>query len=63
MILENEGEQVLQTPTLTTRFTETYGVKHPIAAAGMAFVTLSPRLTVAVSDAGALGPLLPDYCR
>ena len=44
-----------QTPKLTTRFTQTYDVKHPIVAAGMAFVTLSPRLPVAVSNAGALG--------
>lgn len=47
------GESRLR--TLSTRFTAAYGITHPIAAAGMAFVTLTPTLPVAVSRAGALG--------
>ncbi len=41
--------------TIKTRFSEVYGISHPVAAAGMAFVTLSPALPVAVCEAGALG--------
>jgi NAD(P)H-dependent flavin oxidoreductase YrpB (nitropropane dioxygenase family) len=43
--------------TLTTRFTEAYGLTTPIAQAGMAFVGMTPDLAIAVSDAGALGSL------
>jgi NAD(P)H-dependent flavin oxidoreductase YrpB (nitropropane dioxygenase family) len=43
--------------TLTTRFTEAYGLSTPIAQAGMAFVGMTPDLAVAVSNAGALGSL------
>jgi enoyl-[acyl-carrier protein] reductase II len=42
--------------TLTTRFTEAYGLTTPIAEAGMAFVGMTD-LAVAVSNAGALGSL------
>jgi NAD(P)H-dependent flavin oxidoreductase YrpB (nitropropane dioxygenase family) len=43
--------------TLTTRFTEAFGLSTPIAQAGMAFVGMTPDLAVAVSNAGALGSL------
>jgi len=43
--------------TLTTRFTEAFGLTTPIAQAGMAFVGMTPDLAVAVSNAGALGSL------
>jgi NAD(P)H-dependent flavin oxidoreductase YrpB (nitropropane dioxygenase family) len=43
--------------TLSTRFTDAYGVRHPIAQAGMAFVGMTPDLAVAVSQAGGLGSL------
>ena len=41
---------------IRTRLTETYGIRHPIASAGMAFVATVP-LTRAVSAAGGLGVL------
>lgn len=53
--LSDERAKLTKSATLPTRFTERYGVKYPIAAAGMAFVTLTPRLPVAVAEAGALG--------
>jgi len=42
---------------ITTRFTEAFGLRTPIAQAGMAFVGMTPDLAVAVSNAGALGAL------
>jgi NAD(P)H-dependent flavin oxidoreductase YrpB (nitropropane dioxygenase family) len=42
---------------ISTRFTEAYGVAHPIAQAGMAFVGMTPDLAVAVCEAGGLGSL------
>jgi len=42
---------------ISTRFTDTYGVTHPIAQAGMAFVGMTPDLAVAVCEAGGLGSL------
>jgi NAD(P)H-dependent flavin oxidoreductase YrpB (nitropropane dioxygenase family) len=42
---------------LTTRFTEAFGLRTPIAQAGMAFVGMTPDLAIAVSNAGALGAL------
>jgi enoyl-[acyl-carrier protein] reductase II len=42
---------------LSTRFTDTYGVRHPIAQAGMAFVGMTPDLAVAVCRAGGLGSI------
>lgn len=52
--------------SIATRLTDSYELTHPIAAAGMAFATLSPRLPVAVCEAGALGafaagPLPPPF--
>jgi NAD(P)H-dependent flavin oxidoreductase YrpB (nitropropane dioxygenase family) len=43
--------------TLQTRFTQAYGLRTPIAQAGMAFVGMAPDLAVAVSNAGALGSI------
>jgi len=43
--------------TLTTRFTEAFGLTTPIAQAGMAFVGMTPDLAIAVGNAGALGSL------
>jgi len=45
----------LSTATLSTRFTRAYGVTHPIAQAGMAFVGMTPDLALAVCAAGGLG--------
>jgi NAD(P)H-dependent flavin oxidoreductase YrpB (nitropropane dioxygenase family) len=42
---------------LSTRFTDAYGIRHPIAGAGMAFAGMTPGLAVAVSEAGGLGAL------
>jgi NAD(P)H-dependent flavin oxidoreductase YrpB (nitropropane dioxygenase family) len=41
--------------TLSTRFTEKYGVRYPFASAGMAFVGETPDLAVAVTNAGGVG--------
>jgi NAD(P)H-dependent flavin oxidoreductase YrpB (nitropropane dioxygenase family) len=41
---------------LRTRFTESFGVRHPIAHAGMAFIATTP-LTKAVCAAGGFGVL------
>lgn len=54
--------------SIRTRLTDRYALAHPIACAGMAFVTLSPRLPVAVCEAGALGafaagPFPPEFIR
>ncbi len=43
---------------LTTRLTETYGIKYPIVQAGMAFYA-TPELAAAVTNAGGLGCLGP----
>jgi NAD(P)H-dependent flavin oxidoreductase YrpB (nitropropane dioxygenase family) len=43
--------------SLTTRFTQEYGLRAPIAQAGMAFVGSTPELAVAVCRAGGLGSL------
>lgn len=40
-----------------TRFTHAYGVRHPVAQAGMAFVGSTPDLAVAVCEAGGMGSL------
>src|SRR5215470_932872 len=42
---------------ISTRFTEIYGVPHPIAQAGMAFVGMTPDLALAVCAAGGLGSI------
>lgn len=41
---------------LQTRFTESFGIRHPIASAGMAFIATAP-LVKAVCTAGGLGVL------
>ncbi len=58
----------LNMTSIRTRLTDRYALAHPIACAGMAFVTLSPRLPVAVCEAGALGafaagPFPPKFIR
>jgi NAD(P)H-dependent flavin oxidoreductase YrpB (nitropropane dioxygenase family) len=37
-----------------TRFCEAYGIRYPIASAGMAFVASTPELAIAVSRAGGM---------
>lgn len=49
--------ETISSTSLRTRFTDAYGLTTPIAAAGMAFVGMTPDLAVAVSNAGALGSL------
>ena len=41
-------------PPMRTRFCDAYGIAHPIACAGMAFVASMPELAIAVAHAGAL---------
>jgi NAD(P)H-dependent flavin oxidoreductase YrpB (nitropropane dioxygenase family) len=43
------------TPSIETRFTLRFGVRHPFACAGMAFAGLTPDLAIAVSKAGGIG--------
>ncbi|MBT3701617.1 MAG: nitronate monooxygenase [Alphaproteobacteria bacterium] len=43
--------------TISTRFSDAYGVKHPFACAGMAFVGMTPDLCIAVCKAGGIGAL------
>src|SRR6188472_3769141 len=43
-------------PSLDTRLTRGYGVRHPFVGAGMGFVAL-PSLVAAVSNAGGIGVL------
>lgn len=45
------------TPSIATRFTQRYGVRHPFACAGMAFAGMTPALTIAVCQAGGIGAL------
>ncbi len=42
---------------LPTRFTQRYGIDHPVASAGMAFASMTPALPAAVSAAGGIGSL------
>jgi enoyl-[acyl-carrier protein] reductase II len=42
---------------ISTRFTDAYGITHPIAQAGMAFVGMAPDLALAVCAAGGLGSI------
>lgn len=44
-------------PSISTRFTQRYGVRHPFACAGMAFAGMTPELTIAVCKAGGIGAL------
>jgi len=46
---------IIVAETLRTRLTQTYGVRLPVASAGLAFVGMSPALPIAVSEAGAIG--------
>jgi len=59
-------------PSIATRFTQRFGVRHPFACAGMAFAGLTPDLAIAVSKAGGIGAIgvgstpphvLPEYIR
>jgi NAD(P)H-dependent flavin oxidoreductase YrpB (nitropropane dioxygenase family) len=56
-------------PSIATRFTQRFGVRHPFACAGLAFAGLTPDLAIAVSRAGAIGVgftpphLLREYIR
>jgi len=43
------------TPSIRTRFTEAYGLRHPFAAAGLAFAGMTPEFVIAVCKAGGLG--------
>jgi len=45
------------TPSISTRFTQRYDVRHPFACAGMAFAGMTPPLTIAVCMAGGIGAL------
>ena len=40
---------------LRTRLTDSYGVAHPIAQAGMAFASMTPALPITSCNAGAIG--------
>jgi NAD(P)H-dependent flavin oxidoreductase YrpB (nitropropane dioxygenase family) len=42
---------------LVTRLTHDYGVEHPVALAGMAFVGTATDLAVAVCQAGGIGAI------
>jgi NAD(P)H-dependent flavin oxidoreductase YrpB (nitropropane dioxygenase family) len=58
----------MNNPIISNRFTETYNVKFPFAAAGMAFVGSTPDLAIAVCNAGgigsiAVGPLHAEIAR
>jgi enoyl-[acyl-carrier protein] reductase II len=44
-------------PSPRTRLTEAFGIRYPIAAAGMAFVGMTPDLAIAVCRAGGIGAL------
>ena len=48
------------TPTMRTRLTDLFGIRHPIVCAPMALVT-GGRLAAAVSDAGGLGIIGGGY--
>ncbi|MEM0955918.1 MAG: nitronate monooxygenase [Pseudomonadota bacterium] len=41
--------------SLSTRFTDAYGLRHPFACAGLAFAGMTPNLALAVSAAGGVG--------
>jgi enoyl-[acyl-carrier protein] reductase II len=45
------------TPSIQTRFTAAFGLKHPFACAGLAFAGTTPPLAIAVADAGGVGAL------
>ena len=45
------------TPSIATRYTARYRVRHPFACAGLAFAGMTPDLAIAVSKAGGIGSL------
>src|SRR5215831_5748649 len=45
------------TPSIATRYTARYGVRHPFACAGLAFAGMTPDLAIAVSKAGGIGAI------
>jgi len=45
------------TPSIATRYTARYGVRHPFACAGLAFAGMTPDLAIAVCKAGGIGAL------
>src|SRR6185369_10184532 len=51
-----DGQSTLRRPSLNTRLTREYGVRHPFVSAGMGFVSYPPLVT-AVSNAGGIGVL------
>ena len=51
-----DGQSALRRPSLNTRLTREYGVRHPFVSAGMGFVSYPPLVT-AVSNAGGIGVL------
>ncbi len=51
------GEICQPSEMISTRFTDSYGITHPIAQAGMAFVGMTPDLALAVCAAGGLGSI------
>lgn len=46
---------------LTSKFTRRYGVRHPFAGAAMAFVSETPDLAVAVTNAGGIGAVAVGF--
>jgi len=49
------------TPSIATRFTQHYGVRHPFASAAMAFAGMTPDLAIAVCQAGGIGALAVGF--
>jgi len=50
------------TPTISTRLTDKFGLRHPFACAGMAFAGSSAPLAVAVAQTGAIGSFAVGIC-
>lgn len=54
-----EGKQEIlismSKPSIETRLTTAFGLRHPFACAGLAFAGMTPPLCIAVARAGALG--------
>lgn len=44
-------------PSIVTRLTRDYGLRHPFACAGLAFAGTMPPLAIAVANAGGLGAI------
>ncbi len=42
-------------PSIETRLTTAFGLRHPFACAGLAFAGMTPPLCIAVAEAGAMG--------